>query len=118
MAVEFEQTDPETLAKMRAPHSSRTRSTVCGCMVCAHYATHRRHLDMDELRWPIAALTRQFNVEILRMHYTEEQIEHWREVGLSDAESDEVAIHLGLHPYLIWRGWFEAALDWEDNRRI
>lgn len=87
-------------------------------MACSHYSSYRKHLTIDDLRWPIGPLVRQFNVDKLRLYWSDEQIDHWRTNGLSDVESDNVAIKLGVLPYLIWRGWYEA-LDWnEGNRRI
>lgn len=41
----------------------------------------------------------------------EEKFKQAKIEGLSDIDSDEVAIFLGDHPMNIWPGWVEAGLD-------
>lgn len=113
----FELLDADTAAKMRSPHSSRSRSSVCACLACTYYNSYRKHLGKPDLRWPLQGLTRAFGMDNVRKCYSDEQVAIWRTDGLTDTESDTAAVRLGMLPYLVWRGWYEACLDWDTNRR-
>lgn len=38
-------------------------------------------------------------------------LDYYRQHGLTDQESDRLAVSLGDLPYEVWPGWLEAGLD-------
>jgi hypothetical protein len=42
----------------------------------------------------------------------EETVKRWEQEGLTEIDSDEVAIRIARkHPFEVWRGWIQAGLD-------
>ncbi len=71
--------------------------------------THRR-----SIRWPFEPL-RQAAGETTLVSLAEQvgvsprTIWRWQKRGLTDFQADRAAVRLGLHPSLLWEGWFEHA---------
>lgn len=96
-------------------HGTRARLRICGCTKCCALregATAKEIRELPERHWPYRSLEMARLGPIAR-HFDSDTVTRWRVDGLSDVESDQVAIYFGVHPSTIWRGWFDAGLDYE-----
>lgn len=69
----------------------------------------------EQLRWSYNPLLVKMGADTLRSWYGDEQMAQWKSTGLTDEETDIVAITLGMMPWEIWGGWIEAGLDIEGS---
>lgn len=93
------------------PHGSaqRSRRLLCKCVACSN----RSGAVGDDyvVRWALAPLVTMFGMTKLNDWFDAEQLDEWKRSGLSDEESDTVALTLGAMPYEVWKGWIEVGLE-------
>lgn len=99
-------------------HGTRSRTRLFGCTCVACTSRCGPVADDYVVRWPWYALQRRIGIAELREWFDEEQIDIWRSNGLSDEEADMAAVHFGLHPFQVWKGWVEAGLDYAETATV
>lgn len=45
-----------------------------------------------------------------RLDVSRHTVIRWRREGLTEQRADELALHLGTHPAILWPAWYEAAV--------
>lgn len=101
------------LERWEVPHGTNKRAKWCGCVACSA-AKEGKEYD-GPFAWPLRPLLWAMgkgSLSQLRKVCGAEAVNRWQKDGLSDEESDEVAIRIArLYPGDVWRGWVDRGLE-------